>query len=90
MIKSGQILLDEPINTLLKSANRKFTVNKPSKDLQAELNKIFGTDVIDTATGLSLQTQEYQKVIDLLMRHQCYDFLAENPSLEEMFAEYYL
>jgi len=90
MIKEGEVLLDKPINSLIKEAKRKFTINNPDKKLHDQLIKNYGIDLAETSIGLTLQTQDYEKVIDLLVKHECYDFLVENPSLEEMFAEYYI
>ncbi len=90
MIKSGKLLLDKPIDSLLKDASRKFTINNPPHDLRTELSKSFSKNMAQTPKGIVLHTQEYEKVIDILTSHNNYDFLVENPTLEEMFAEYYL
>ncbi len=90
MIKDGKILIDRPIQLLLKDAKRKFSINNPTKEVHSQLFKLYSPDVIETSSGLTLQTQDYKKVIELLAKNGCYDFLVESPSLEEMFAEYYL
>lgn len=89
MIKDGHILIDKPINDLLKTANRKISVNNPDQKLRAALAKLQKDNCTETSAGLILQTQHYAQVIELLVKHGHYDFLVENPSLEEMFAEYY-
>lgn len=90
MIKAGKVIIDKPIESLLQEAVRKFTINSPPKDLKADLLTLFKNEVVKTASGVIIQTKEYKKLIDLLTSHKCYDFLIENPSLEEMFTEYYL
>lgn len=90
MIKDGHVLLDKPIDDLLKVANRKFSINTSDYKLRELLAKKYGKDLVETTGGLSLQTQDYQSVIDLLTKNGFYDFLIENPTLEEMFAEYYI
>ena len=89
MVKEGHLILDRPVEQLLKMSNRRFSVNKPSEKITSLLTASFGDDVIRTTTGLTLQTRDYGRVIKLLSENKTYDFLIENPSLEEMFEAYY-
>lgn len=88
MIKEGRLLLDEPIAQLLKKSTRKISVNNPSKEVARLLHETFQLAPQQQAT-LTFQTKDYEKAIALLVKHKTYDFLIQNPSLEEMFAEYY-
>jgi ABC-2 type transport system ATP-binding protein len=90
MIKDGKIIINSLIGDLLRKSNRKFTIHNPSKAFAEALHKKFGKSVTGTDSSLTLSVQDYTEVIELLNRHRHYDYFIESPSLEEMFAEYYL
>jgi ABC-2 type transport system ATP-binding protein len=90
MIKEGKVIINQPIQSLLKASKRKITINNPDSVVTTLLQKRFNAVVNEAGTIVSLQTGDYEDVLKLLAAHHTFDYLVEHPTLEEMFAEYYV
>ena len=90
MIREGKLIIDRPVRELLQSSARQFIIHHAKPELLNVLSKA-GFERDGTSSGFStvIMTHEYRQLIELLTKHDMYDFYVQSPSLESMFAEYY-
>ena len=90
MIKKGKIILNDLTKNILEKSSRVFRLQTPSNKILANIeNKKIATKIETEGTNTLIYTDEYEKLIDLLVGYQIYNFFIEQPNLEQMFLEFY-
>ena len=90
MIKSGRIVLDSSVDTIINLAQRTFRLVKAPKELINKIEKLpIITNAHNHAAIFTFQTKEYEKLTKLITGENFYNFYVEKPSLEDAFRDYY-
>lgn len=90
MIKSGEIVIEDTTENLIKISNKIITLINPSKELKSKIQKEFkDITMIEMNTDLRLELHEYESMIKFLTENKFYQFFVERPNIENTFFDKY-